>query len=429
MATQTEIQRRKRAVALYYSEHQTKAAICHKLDCTFPWLDRWLARYDPDDVEGSLRDRKRGPHQPSTPWSPEIRKEVIAMRETRSDRERFPYAFIGAEAIRAELEALQREEIPPERTIHRWIAEQGLVNPPPPPQEPRQRKPIPLPSPDMVNTVQQLDLKGPLYLQGSAHKYYLAVLRDLCSRRCTIQALESRAAQGITDFLVASWQYIGLPQYLQMDNALEFRGSNKYPRSFGRIIRIALDLEIEPVFNPAGEPWRNGGVEWFNGFLDERFTSRFFRDFPDLDQQAHECQEICNATHRYSVLAGRTPDEVCAAVSVRRLPSDYDRHRAKKLPQNRGFVSFIRLIRKSGRLTLGAGDRFMVNPDLKHTYVCARVDVAQATVTITQDDLILRIYDFSPDTVGKWAGEEEPETDPDAVKELATNAIDGSSEH
>jgi putative transposase len=429
MATQAELGRRRQAVQMYYYEQQTKAAICRDLNCTRPWLDRWLSRYDPDDVAGSLADRKRGPRQPATPWSAETRERVIAMRKARSNREQWPYALVGAQAIRYELEALGSHELPPVRTIHRWLVQEELVNPHQPPAEPRESRPIPLPAVDAVNVVHQLDLKGPFYLQGSAHKYYLAVLRDCYSRRCAIHVLDSRAAQGIVDFLVGSWQWMGLPQYLQLDNALEFRGSNLYPRSFGRIVRVALDLGIEPLFNPASEPWRNGRVEWFNGFLDQRFMSRFFRDVAHLEQEARDCQTACNATHRLSVLAGHTPDEICAQASLRLLPIDYQQHRRAKLPQDHGHVSFVRFVRKSGRITLGANDRFMVDPDLKYTYVRARVDLTPSTVTISQGDHVLQTYDYSPDTVGRWAGEEEPETDPDVVKERECNAIAGSAEH
>jgi transposase InsO family protein len=71
-----------------------------------------------------------------------------------------------------------------------------------------------------------------------------------------------------------------------MDNALEFRGSNRYPRSFGKIVRVAADLGIEPLFNPPGEPWRNGGIEWFNGFLDKRLLAVKFEDLQAFRAEA-----------------------------------------------------------------------------------------------------------------------------------------------
>jgi hypothetical protein len=341
----------------------------------------------------------------------------------RRRRSQLPYALIGAEAIHYELKALKSAELPPVRTIHHWLVQADLVQHEPAKSEKSQSKPIPLPQAEAVNAVQQLDLKGPVYLRGSGHKYYLAVLRDRYSCRCAVAVLRSRQAQGIADFLVASWQWMGLPVYLQMDNALEFRGSNRYPRSFGRIVRVAVDLGIEPVFNPPSEPWRNGSVERYNGFLEDRLLSVECADLAALQQEAQTCQNTCNQTHRLAALDGLTPNEMVASVPLRLLSVSYQRHQARALPQDKGFVSFVRLIRKSGRITLGAQDRFMVDPDLAYTYVLARVDLAKKTVVISQDDKPLKTYDFSTDTVGAWADEDADDllvNDPDCKEVYCT---------
>lgn len=422
---ESELVRRKEAVQLYYYHHLTKSAIQRRLQCNASWLNRWLSRYDPDDVDGSLCNRRPGAHQPASPWSSAIREQVIAMRKARMDGTLGAYALIGAAAIHYELQALGSAEIPPIRTIHRWLVAADLVSPPPPETVETESKVIPLPAAKRVNSVQQLDLKGPLYLRGSSHKYYLVSLRDRYSRRCAIDALTSRGAQGIVDFLVASWQWLGLPNYLQLDNALEFRGSNRYPRSFGRVVRVALDLDIEPVFNPPYEPWRNGCVERHNRFLNERLLAIECADLAALRQEARACQQACNQTHRLSVLAGRTPDEVADTATLRLLPATYQRHQEARLPQARGWVSFVRLVRKSGRITLGAKDRFMVDPDLAYTYVVAQVDIANQTVTISQQDNVLKTYDFSPETVGQWAADQSD----DDVNVQECFAIDGTSKH
>ena len=242
----TELDRRQEAMRLYYYQHHTKAEICRHLHRSRPWLDRWLARYNPDNV-AALRDQKAGPKQPCSPWSHAIHQQVLAMRRARSEHTQWPYALIGAQAIYYELQALQSPEIPPVRTIHRWLVASGLVQREPAAPTKHVSKPIPLPQANAVNDVQQLDLKGPIYLRGSGHKYYLSVLRDRYSRRCALGVLKSKEAQGIANCLVASWTWLGLPKYLQLDNALELRGSNKYPRSFGRVVRVALEVDSEMV--------------------------------------------------------------------------------------------------------------------------------------------------------------------------------------
>jgi transposase-like protein len=199
----TELKRRKKAVQLYYDEQLSKAAICRHLNCSRPWLDRWLKRYDPDQVEASLSDRTSAPKAPYSPWSERIRQRVLAMRRSR---EKQPYALIGAEAIHYELAALDADEVPPIRTIHEWLVQANLVSPAPEPASPQASQAIPLPAGESVNAVHCLDLKGPLYLQGSDQKYYLIALRDRYSRRCAIDVLDSRKAQGIINFLVVTWR-------------------------------------------------------------------------------------------------------------------------------------------------------------------------------------------------------------------------------
>lgn len=403
-----KLEERKQAMRMYHIQRLSKAEICRRLKRSRPWLDNWLERYNPGDVEGSLCDHQTGPKHGNRRWSSVIRQQVIDLRKTRCQEPEWRYAFIGAQAIHLELKALGSPEVPPVRTIHHWFVAADLVTPPKAQaEEEKASKPIPLPVADAVNRVQQVDLKGPVYLEGSSRKYYLAVVRDRYSHRCAIAVLDRRQAQGIVDFLVASWRWLGLPDYLQLDNALEFRGSNRYPRSFGQVVRVAVDLGIEPVFNPPHEPWRNGGIEWFNGFLDRRLLQVRFEDLRAFRAEARVCQEQCNQSHRLADQDGLTPNELTAKVVLRFPAKDYSRHQSQRLSQGRGFVSFVRLVRKSGRITLGAGDRFMVDPELAYQYVLARIDLAHELVRITHDDQEVKVYDFSAETVGHWAVEEQ----------------------
>lgn len=414
-------QERKRAMLMYHVQRFSKSEICRQLRRPRPWLDRWLERYDPGDVEHSLQDHKDGPKRAIGQWSDEIRQQVIQLRKDRVQLEQWRYAFCGAEAIHLELKALGSPEVPPVRTIHTWLVAEGLVQHPDQPAEKRPSKPIPLPTADTVNRVQQLDLKGPVYLSGSNAKYYVVVLRDRFSHRCALDVFDNREAQSIVEFLVTSWRWLGLPDYLQMDNALEFRGSNRYPRSFGKVVRVAVSLNIEPIFNPPGEPWRNGGVEHFNGFVDDRLLKVPFADVNAFRTEAWACQDACNQTHRLPALDGQTPNEIAAQAILHMPPDGYKRHQDRQLPQDQGFVSFVRLVRKSGRITLGAGDRFMVDPDLAYQYVLARVDLAEKTVFISHNNQVIKTYDFSLETIGAWAGESDqlPQpVDDEVVKEL-----------
>ena len=323
---ETKLERRKQACEMYYYQEKRKVEIIRELDCSRTWLDRWLDRYEADRVEESLSNAKVGPKSGPRRWSDSIHQQVLEMRRLRSQRDKHPYALIGARAIHYELVALKSVEVPPVRTIHDWLVKANLVNPKSAEDDQKASKPTPLPVADQVNRVHQLDLKGPIYLRGSSAKYYLAVLRDRFSRRCAIGVICSREAQEIVDFLVDSWHWMGLPDYLQMDNALEFRGSNRYPRSFGRVVRVAIDLGIEPTFNPPSEPWRNGCVERFNRFIGEHLLSIDCADLQALKDQALSCQNTVNSSHRLHALNGLTPDQVVAQATLRFPPKNYRRH-------------------------------------------------------------------------------------------------------
>lgn len=129
--------------------------------------------------------------------------------------------------------------------------------------------------------------------------------------------------------------------------------------------------------------------------------------------EAKVCQDQCNQIHRLAEHAGLTPNEIAAKTDLHLLAKDYSRHQVKELPQDHGVVSFVRLVRRSGRITLGANDRFMVDPNLAYQYVLARIDLAQKKVCITHNDQEIQSYDFTADTIGQWAMDEPQEASED----------------
>jgi hypothetical protein len=222
-----EIALRKEAVTRYLSG-ETQVSISRSLGKSRFWVSSWIARYDPDDPDGSLQDRSSAPKQPHRPWPESLRQQVLTSRRLRLAAEQpgYPYALIGAEAIHYELQALGIQPVPPVRTIHAWLQQANLIpDEHADPNTERSPKPYPLPEHGVVNDLHQLDFKGPFYLTGSPQKHYLLALRDYVSKGVALQASRTKQAQTMADFLVAGWQRRGLPKVLQMDNGLEFRGS------------------------------------------------------------------------------------------------------------------------------------------------------------------------------------------------------------
>ncbi|MEW6405997.1 MAG: hypothetical protein AB1649_29780 [Chloroflexota bacterium] len=213
------------------------------------------------------------------------------------------------------------------------------------------------------------------YLKDSSQKYYLIVVRDVFGKKMALRVLKEKEMEQIIDFLVETWQEIGLPKFLQMDNGLEFRGSNAYPRSLSRLVRVCLDVKVQPVFIPTSEPWRNGVIENLNGLIQRLFLkAKTFENEKQLCKEAQKLETCINTTHRLPALDGKTPNEFAAKASLHFLRSGYD-WRKRNLQMVKGKVRFIRLIRKSGRITLTGDDKFLVGKKYKWQYVQAIVNV------------------------------------------------------
>jgi len=217
-----------------------------------------------------------------------------------------------------------------------------------------------------------MDLVGPRYIKGDGRFYSLNVM-DLYSHRVYIEGQRTKEDDLIAQSLLRCWKVMGLPDFLQLDNELSFRGSNRYPRSLGLVLRLCLHYGVHPVFIPIGEPWRNGEIERFNDTYDKKFFRRqWFSSYGMLKRQSKNFQTFHNRHHRYSCLKGKTPLEVIAAEEFRpitlgpntRLPEiDY-------IPD--GKISLIRFIRSDRKLDI-FGEKFEVRKDFVYSYVRAMV--------------------------------------------------------
>jgi IS30 family transposase len=319
---------------------------------------------------------------------------VLQIRQEREKgkRAKYQYALVGAQAIYYELRDLHVSPLPSPRTIHGWLKQAGQVS------EHKVRKPPNPTYPELpcqaVNDVQELDFKGPFYLQDHAHKYYLVALRDKRSKKTALRALSNKSMDAILGFLVDAWQRMGCPKRLKMDNCLDFRGSNLYPRSPSKLVRVCLDLGVQPVFIPLREPWRNGVVENLNGLLDRfLFRTHTFATEKQLHQAVQRLETTINTTHRLPALQGKTPQEFAANAKLRYPPAHYD-WRTRDLQLVKGNVTFIRFVRKSGRITLTAKDKFLIGKKYKWQYVMANVDVTKKRLHVIWHGKRIKSFDY-----------------------------------
>ena len=84
----------------------------------------------------------------------------------------------------------------------------------------------------LPNQTHQADLVGPCYLKGPVRFYSLNVV-DTATVRCGMNQSPSKAGQSIIDGFWAIWTRMGMPNQIQIDNAMSFFGSPTHPRGMG----------------------------------------------------------------------------------------------------------------------------------------------------------------------------------------------------
>lgn len=353
-----EQQRRIQAISLFL-QGQRPSSICRALGRSRPWFYKWLKLYDPSNpqwAEAQSRAPKKLPQR--TPQA--IVQSVCSIRKRLVKTK---YAQKGAVAIQWQLEQLGIRPLPGIWTINRILKRQGFLVKPT--YKPRFTS-YPTVQPTQPNMVHQLDLVGPRYLK-SKERFYGVHLIDAFSNAVALAAWPSKRDTDIVQAVVSGWQRLGIPNYLQVDNELSFRGSNRYPRSFGQLIRLCLYLGVEILFIPQAEPWRNGIVEKFNDVYDKLFLRRQqFNSLALLQKELLRFESFHNNHHRYAKLAQRTPWAVHTAKSRHLLRKSFAL--SNPFPWRDGKVSFIRLTDRKGAVHFFS-ERFEVCPGLVHEYV------------------------------------------------------------
>jgi len=244
--------------------------------------------------------------------------------------------------------------------------------------------------PNYFTLVQQMDLVGPRYLTGGSRFYFQNII-DVENHHVGVCPIRDKSSQTLAKHLAHFWTVYGMPDYLQMDNELSFRGSNRHPRSFGIVVRLALSQGVTPIFIPPSEPWRNGVIEKFNSNLAKYFFSaQMFSSYEDMEEKTPVFCDFHNQNHRYSTQGGKTPNQIRSLCQEHKLgPIDMNDY----IPLIEGSVIFIRFIRSDKSLTI-LRTRFTVKKELIYTYVVAEIVVDKHVLLVKQDGIIHHVFPF-----------------------------------
>jgi putative transposase len=376
-----EYEKRKEAI-LRYNGGEKITSIVRSFQKTRQWFYNWLARYKNRDADDTwYLDHSTAPLVKPTKINDLIEYQVLQARQELEDQH---FAQTGAIAIQYELYRCGLQP-PPVWTINRIIARNGLNQRPPKRKQSKEY-------PELFVHSHQMDLVGPRYLKGDGRFYSLNFI-DALSHSCYIKPVRVKSSAEILPAIVEFWSSHGMPDALQMDNELAFRGSNRHPRSFGSVVRFALSQGVAPVFIPLKEPWRNGLIEKFNNTYDKRFfRCQNFINFTQISSESPKFVSFHNANHRYSSQEHKTPDEIDKMMPTPVLYKG-DIHLQKKIPLETGCVYYIRFIRSDLNLHLPT-ESFKVKEELKYSYVVAEVNIDNQCLAIRQNNEIVQLFDY-----------------------------------
>ena len=224
-------------------------------------------------------------------------------------------------------------------------------------------------------------------------RFYLYTIIDTENHFAGVYPIADKSAESIAVCVLDFWRTYQMPDFLQMDNELSFRGSNRHPRGLGLLMRLALSNGICPIFIPPAEPWRNGIVEKFNDNVQQHFYhTQTFVSLDDIKEKAKVFSRFHNEHHRYSSQGNRTPNQLVQEI-LKRTPLDKEVDLQQKILVEEGRMIFIRFIRSDLKLHL-LNESFTVKPALKYAYVVAEIILEKYVLVVRHNHTAHHIFPF-----------------------------------
>lgn len=371
-----------------FQNGESPESICISIGKSKAWLYKWINRYADNDKSWNESQSRRPLNVPS--YIPAEVVEIVKMVRLNLYNQDL---FCGAQAIHWEMEELGIKPLPSIRTINRILSRHELTHRRTGKYEAKGTAYPKLPE-LKPNQTHQADLVGPCYLKGPVRFYSLNVV-DTATVRCGLYPSLSKSGQSIIEGLWSIWLRLGIPNNMQIDNAMTFFGSPTHPRGMGPLIRLCLHYGVEPWFIPMSEPWRNGMIENFNDRYQQMFLNKkLMATEEDLKAGSLIFEQHHNSKYRYSKLNGKTPLKALAGSNVTlRFPKEKEapKHRLKK-PET-GRYHLVRLIRSNLKLNV-FGELFPVPPELKYEYVIATINVKEQKLKLFLDKIQVEEFKY-----------------------------------
>jgi hypothetical protein len=372
MNEQHEYHLRRRAIRLTLHGY-TRQAIQARIPRSPAWLCKWQRRFAKHGWQG-LRSRSRRPQHLSGRYGERIRDLVVATRQRLQKRR---VGLSGPQAIQDELRhARLLHPVPSLATIKRILRDAGVTRRPRPPKHGY----FPQPTATSTYVLHAMDWTA-RELTGGA-KLFVFHSVDVQTRALTQTLHTDKSGATVRAHALMSWQRLGLPDGLQLDNDAAFNGGYKVRRVFGAFVRLCLYLGIEPIFLPVGEPKRNGVVERLHGLWGQAFWRRHrFDGLVEVRRAAPQFVRFYMECYHPPVLQGATPGQAQQQVTRRRLTPEEAQLLPSVAPLTAGRVHFVRLVDAQGQIRL-LNETWTVGKRLAGQYVWATVSTHRRRLAI-----------------------------------------------
>jgi transposase InsO family protein len=371
-----------------FKNGESPESICTSLSKSKFWLYKWVKRHNEEETSW-CDDRSRRPLSTPNRTPAEIEEIVKMVRLNLYNQD----LFCGAQAILWELEDLGAKPLPSLRTINRILAKNELTHQRTGKYEAKGTLYPVLPS-TFPNQTHQADLVGPCYLKSPVRFYSLNIV-DTATVRCGLHPSFSKSGQMILDGFWSAWKRMGIPERVQVDNAMSFFGSPTHPRGMGPLIRLCLHNGVEPWFIPMAEPWRNGMIEKFNDRYQQRFLGKVvLASMEELQSGSLTFEQRHNSKYRYSKIKGNTPLKALAAANATlRFPTIDEPPKYRQKKPEIGKYHVVRLIRSDLKLNI-FGECFSVPQETMLEYVVATIDVKEQKLKLFLDKKQVEEFDY-----------------------------------
>lgn len=372
---------RQEAIRLHLQGVSVKL-IGEQVNRTRQWVYKWLKEFKRGSSDW-YKTKSTSPKLIQGKTPKETEQLVISIRKRLQNE---PYAQKGAISILYEFERLNITP-PSISTINRILRGNNLLEL----SEVKRLKNTEYPT--YFYGVQQMDLVGPKYLKGGFRFYFLNII-DTENHYAGVYPVADKSAKNVAASVIDFWRNYQMPDFLQMDNELSFRGSNRHPRGLGLLMRVALSNSVTPIFIPPAEPWRNGIIEKFNDNVIKYFyNTQQFTSFEHVKESAADFSVFHNTHHRYSSQNNRTPKQLADALT-RKAPLTGEIDLNQKILIDGGRIIFIRFIRSDRKLHL-LNESFIVSAELVYSYVVAEVIIDRFVLTVRRNNVLYHVFHFA----------------------------------